>query len=105
MKGKYDIYIYEDGGAFYTRPPVVAVEGGNGKKLKVRNLTGRTITLTFPPGVVTPATITVRAHKKGQVDIDPAADGIYDYSVQVRLTSTIQAPALGNSWPKIIVDP
>jgi hypothetical protein len=118
MPGRYDIYVFDEDGVFYTRPAVAMVEGGkekkklmveggkDKKKLKVRNLTGRSITLTFPKRVLLGATLlTVGPHKKGQADIDPNADGIFDYQVQVSLTRKIQTAALGNSWPKIIVDP
>jgi hypothetical protein len=107
MRGKYDVYVFEDGGVFYTRPAVAMVEGGKDKRqLNVRNLTGRSITLAFPKGVLLGTTqLVIKAHKPGQADIDPNADGVFDYQVQVRLTTKIQAQALGNSWPKIIVDP
>jgi hypothetical protein len=103
--GKHDVYILEVDGVFYARPAVAAVQGGVGKKLWVRNLTNREVTLKFPPGVVTPASFKVDPHDKKDVRIRPTADGIYDYSVLVRIASNIYAPALGNSGPKIIVDP
>ncbi len=70
MPGRHDIYVFEDGedsGAFYTRPAVAMVKGGKNKKLNVRNLTGRSITLDFPGGVLLGATqLTVKAHRDWQ---------------------------------------
>jgi hypothetical protein len=105
MPGKYDIYVYEEGGVFYARPSPAIVEGGRGKHLRIRNLSKKKITLSFPPGVIVGDEVSIPARKHGQVDLDPNADDIYEYVVSVRLTSAFSSHALGNSAPKIIVDP
>ncbi|MGE5358625.1 MAG: hypothetical protein ACM3NQ_06360 [Bacteroidales bacterium] len=100
---KYDIYVYEDAGVFYARPAPVIVDRQKGK-LKVRNLTKKKITLTFQDGVVT-ENPTVITGNHGDIELDPAADGIYGYDIGVKLTTKFSGRALGNSAPKIIVDP
>jgi hypothetical protein len=102
--GKYDIYVYEEDGVFYARPSPAIVVGGPGKKVAIRNLANRTVQVSFPVEVVPDSPVSVKAHRVGHGTLDPSADGIYDYSVDVKLTSSFHAHALGNSAPKIIVD-
>ena len=103
MPGRHDIYVFEtEPGVYLTRPAVAMVV--RGKKIRVRNLTGKSIHLNFP-AVVAPDTPLVVEGKKGTIDTGPKADGIYDYTVDVKLTAKVKARAPGNSWPKIIVDP
>jgi hypothetical protein len=109
MSEKFDIHVYQDeeSSTFHVWPPTAVVTAG--QKLTVCNLTGHPITLTFPARVIRDGR-TFRVGKgKGRV-LKIAAPGnslpvIYDYDVVVTLTNKIKPRALGNSWPKIIVDP
>ncbi len=120
MPGRYDIYVFGEDRAFYTRPPVVMVTGGEGATVWIRNLTEYPIVVSFPHGVIERSHIPplsrgydpaervevgVGANDQQQFRLNPDADGIFEYNVDVQLAPTISVRAPGNSWPKIIVDP
>ena len=104
MPGRYNVYVFEDDGVYYVRPGVAMVlRVADG--VKVRNLTNHRIEIRvpsiehFPIWSVDPLS--------GQTFALPdGANGIYDYRVDVILVAdTVRVRALGNSFPKIIVDP
>lgn len=120
MAGAYDIYVFEEHRAFYTRPPVATVSKSLGGSVKIRNLTGHPIAVKFPTGLVqthhdpVPSdppgppcvdVVSVEGPGHAEVPLAPCADGIYDYNVEVHLPMHVIVRAPGNSWPKIIVDP
>lgn len=104
MAGIHDVYVFAEGNEFLVRPAVVAVSR-SGKKLKVRNLTDYPITLTFREGVIEGNSCAVGAQKSADAEIGALADGIHEYTVDVALRDGTCKKAIGNSWPKIIVDP
>jgi hypothetical protein len=116
---KSDIFVYEENGVFYARPSPAIVDSAHGV-VRVRNLTGRSVKVTFPFGVVAvppprgrrrqvnrklPHVVGVTAGRTRRVPLGPAASGIHTYQVQVTVAPGIKALALGHSAPKLIVDP
>jgi hypothetical protein len=115
MPGKHDIYVFEDNGTFYVRPTVAMVGNGEGKKVRIRNLTTYSVQVEFPKGPVdptkkpmtagSPPSCTIEPSRSVALDLDPSKTQVYEYSVYVMVQATLKVPALANSWPKIIVDP
>ena len=71
---------------------------------RLRNLTTEPLTITFRDAGIGPFHVA----KNGTVDLqglDTAAAGIYDYEVQARIGSKLCFVAIGNSPPRVIVDP
>ncbi len=115
MAGVYDIYVFEEERAFYTRPPVVMVSKSLSREVKIRNLTTHPISVKFHGGLISRPTIThlpdgidvvhVEPEKWAAVPLSPGAGGIHDFEVDVEVSAGVNVRAPGNSWPKIIVDP
>jgi len=108
MAGKYDIYIIEAGGEYRVRPAVAMVEGSGGggvKPLKIRNVTGHTTILAFPPNfIVQQDIVTIGSKGTATVNLVQGLDGNYPYSVVVCKNGEL-LPAKGESGPSVIVDP
>lgn len=109
MPGQFDVYVFEDGGTFYVRPAVAMVSRSD-EVVKVRNLTDHPveIRLSGPIGGQSPH-VTIPSHETANIGSVGTANGVFDYCVDVVLDNDphhmIKVPALGNSFPKIIVDP
>lgn len=117
MSGKHDVYVLEADGAFRVRPAVVIVDGGPNAKLKIRNLTGYDIECDFPNGILAAGqsqqpTAKKRIKPNSGVNgpdkltllLDGNADGDCEYQIYV-LKNGGRWEAVGESRPKIIVDP
>ena len=124
MPGQHDVYIIpDDHDGYIARPAVAAVVHGHG--IKFRNLTGFTVTLQLPPivqrRVTLPAKLVKSAAAKGvnlqslPQDIPPGktahfhfkarASGLFLYTGYVQVSPTQRKEIVGESQPKIIVDP
>jgi hypothetical protein len=121
MPGRYDVYVFRDGETYYVRPAVAMVLQSAGQ-VKVRNLTDHAVEINLPApiGLYNPH-VTIPPHETANIGFPATADGIYDYCVDVLVgpnpqvgtgshvgpgSGTInKTPAVGNSFPKIIVDP
>jgi hypothetical protein len=102
MPGRHDVYVFEDDGVYYVRPGVAMVVRDAG--VKVRNLTDHHLDLRLNGGHG--LVWHVEPHSGATFAIPDVLNGIYDYRVDVILVAdTVKVPALGNSFPKIIVDP
>jgi hypothetical protein len=117
VPGKHDVYVLEVDGEFRVRPAVAIVEGGNNRQLKIRNLTGYEIELDLPNGLLAQGQAQQPTAKKKSrpnsgpggpdkltLSLDGNADGDYAYHVYV-LKNGGRWEAVGESGPKIIVDP
>ena len=116
MSGKHDVYVLEVDGELRVRPAVAIVDGGAGVKLRIRNLTQYPAFLGFPSGPLAPGQPQTQLVEpkntigpggkldRVQLPIDPSSDGDYNYHVFVIKDGTVVS-ALGDSGPKIIVDP
>lgn len=119
MAGKHDVYILEVDGEYRARPAVAAVEHGNG--ITFRNLTPYKVVVHFPSGLlkktpyppVLPPAIaqllqTIRElppnSKNKNFRFAANVDGAFTYQAEVETPSGL-VPVVGESGPKIIVDP
>jgi hypothetical protein len=120
MPGKYDVYVFKDGDTFYVRPAVAMVMRDAGV-VKIRNLTDYTVEVGLFAGPHVP----ILPGANRDIEIPGSANGVYDYSVDVLVGPGPHGPgphgpgphdgpdggltnrvaAVGNSFPKIIVDP
>jgi hypothetical protein len=109
MPGRFNVYVFEDDGIYYVRPAVAMVSRTlDADGIRIRNLTGHTVEVHLPDPIrlgephipIAPGTV-------GTIAFRGDADGIFDYCVDVVLDphKMVKAPARGNSFPKIIVDP
>ncbi len=105
MAGKHDFYVIADGDEFFVRPGAVIVDGGLGRKVTFLNLTDYPVTATFPAEVVAARKASAKQKGHGEADLQPAAKGVWEFSVDVTVAKGTVKKARGNSWPKIIVDP
>jgi hypothetical protein len=109
--GKFDVYILPATGGYRVRPAVTAIDGkrkgaDQAPVLDVRNLTGKKVTITFPPPLADPVrevSIDVPAGGKASQPLIKNLDGAYPYRVEVQTTPTVSA--MGESDPVIIIDP
>lgn len=127
MAGKHDVYILEVDGEYRARPAVAAVEHGNG--ITFRNLTPYPVKLSFPAGLLKKfplSAVQMQALPRGMSAfvaqllqntriLDPNsqnknfkfahnANGAFSYQADVQ-EPTGPVPVVGESGPKIIVDP
>jgi hypothetical protein len=105
MPGMHDVYVFEDDGTFYVRPAVAIVTNGPNAKLKIRNLTGHKVRVSLPTNLRTVRSSTLRPGRAAKPRVKTGASGIFNYIVEVSLKPGVWVPAMGDSRPKIIVDP
>ena len=126
--GKHDVYILEVDGEYRARPAVVPVEHGNG--ITFRNLTDYPVTLRFPTDLVRKLPFPgkalgslqpvwrqrlLAAWNRPYETVSPnsssatfkfvaGANGAFSYEADVEEPGG-PVPVIGESGPKIIVDP
>ena len=105
MPGKYDVYVIADDTCFKVRPAVAATNAGGW--FKVRNCTNFKVAVGFPSGVTAPggSSPTIAPNGTAKYRIAAAASGVYSYTVHVSPAPGFVIPAVGESGPRIIVDP
>jgi hypothetical protein len=117
MPGRYNVYVFKDGAKYYVKPAVAMVSHTlDADGVKIRNLTDYTLEVALFSG----PHIHIPAGQVRSVLIPDDADGVYDYSVDVLVGPgphgsgphsgpegglADKVAAIGNSFPKIIVDP
>ena len=110
MQGKHDVYVFQAGdGAFKVRPGVASARAG--KTVSFRNVSPFPVTLTFPPGLMVegtnPPPIPPGPNSPNDTavfNVDPGADGFFEYQVSVADGSANGKMAYGGSDPGMIVD-
>lgn len=105
MPGPHHIFIIEKNGEYLVRPAVAVVHYIIDKgQLGIRNLTGSSATLYFPPNVLAGSnSVTVEPDGGVFVDLYSEAYGIYSYSVLISKDREVVA-ARGESGPSLIID-
>jgi len=105
MKGKNDVYVFGDGSGFKVRPAVASA--ARKKLFWVRNCTNCAIDLIFPQGLLAAAAAswTIKKKKNRSFKFSTSADGVYEYEVHVTPAPGYTVSAVGESGPRIIVDP
>ncbi|HVO10651.1 MAG TPA: hypothetical protein VMX54_07825 [Vicinamibacteria bacterium] len=101
-----EVFIYRkgNGGAFVSKSPAVLKRRG---KLRIVNLTECDVEVTFPPGVLAPATGRIDA-KKSKLFTVTGARGYYEYDVTLTCRGEgrrVVQRAEANSRPGAIIDP
>jgi len=109
-----DVHIVEVDGAFRVRPAVAAVKGGvtrTGAKREVsfRNVTEHDVTVTFPPGIVTPP----EDSSKTLLPFQPYSFKLEDVETRPKVVTYLVVVtkgdelivATGESGPRLIIDP
>ena len=123
MPGRYNVYVLEDGGRYFVKPAVAMVSHEfDPDGVKVRNLTMHTVEVSLPVPIRSgPAVVSIDAGQVATIAVRTGVLGIFDYAVDVLAGpgrpggpgsgsgpgagSVNRVAALGNSFPKIIVDP
>jgi hypothetical protein len=105
MPGKYDAYILDVEGKFLVRPAVAALEGGSGKRFRIRNLTEYEAEIELDSALN--GTKKTAPANGGFADfvVNPRADGAYPYEVWLLLAADVKLRVPGESDPVIIIDP
>jgi len=119
MPGSHDVYVIEIDNEYRIRPAVTAVRAG--RRLKIRNCLDKDIVCVFSPDavrrtgavqvvtnrrneVVAVAT-DIAAHNGAGMSLKKTADGVYPYRVLVVKSPKRWVEAVGESGPRMIVDP
>ena len=116
--GKHDVYILEVDGEYRARPAVAAASG---KAIGFRNLLSHPVIIVFTPGWVkvrgaSPGMENILllgpGAKSNATQLDPLAEGVLAYEARVLVQAQTPGgvpfalvPVVGESGPKIIVDP
>ena len=98
-----DIYVMpkpETADEFLVVPGTFGVPE-DGKKIWIRNVTGRPVEVTFPGSVGSGSPVAIADGTTKQFTLKPATVGIYVYRVDVDLAG-MKVPAQGGSNPRIV---
>lgn len=102
MPANHDVFIVPDVNGFKVRP-AVAVSTPN-SPFKMRNLTDSAVAVHFPTGLMTTAGGDIGPKASATFTVSSSANGVYDYTVEVDVRG-VRLQALGESGPRIIIDP
>ena len=104
MPASHDGYILQEETGFKVRPPIIVK--GAGDALRFRNLAQHAATIIFPSGLVEQKESPPIPPGGSSIDftILRGANGVYQYAVEIALND-LSLRAIGESGPKIIVDP
>ena len=103
--GKHDIYVFSDDNGYKVRPAVAMAARAN--KISVRNCTDKRVFVDFQGAPVVPESGTplIGADSSKKFKLLEGANCVYPFQVLVTVAPGFTVAAVGQSGPKLIVDP
>ena len=101
---KSDIYVIpnpDSAGKFLVVPGTFGVPE-DGKKIWIRNVTGRPVKVTFQSSIGSGEPVGIEDKKSESFDLKKAAVGVYEYNVDVLMQQGPPVEAQGGSNPRIV---